>query len=182
MSKILQGRLAARRLSLKQENVSSNLTPATLSLYSSVVEHWLCNPATRVRFSLGALVAVVLLLIAAPATARQFDRTKEAVKVANRVWNFPCQGKVLTKLGSFKESTAYGFAYFEAGYTNCVVILNEIYFKKGQSSYEVFCTVILHEYGHLAGVKHSSNMKSIMYPTYRGVDKRCVKPRNAVIK
>lgn len=36
------------------------------------------------------------------------------------------------------------------------------------------CTLVLHEYGHLAGREHSDNPNSVMYPDYLRDDRRCL--------
>ena len=38
--------------------------------------------------------------------------------------------------------------------------------------WERYCAIVIHEWGHLTGHRHSANPRSIMYPTYHG-EPRC---------
>src|SRR5690242_1341879 len=56
--------------------------------------------------------------------------------------------------------------------TTCEIILNQRYVR--QMTPPMRCTLVLHEYGHLAGRPHSADPHSVMYPTYVEPDERCV--------
>ena len=59
----------------------------------------------------------------------------------------------------------------------CRILLNEAYADELPA--DMRCTLVLHEYGHLAGHAHSSNPRSVMYPTYNGPDERCTRTFSA---
>lgn len=45
----------------------------------------------------------------------------------------------------------------------CQIVFDPAYFLNHKPSYR--CSIVVHEYGHLAGLEHSDNPFSIMYPT-----------------
>lgn len=98
-------------------------------------------------------------------------RTTHAVALARRYWaarghHKDCPGGIKTVFGNYKQlpekhvvadSTEYGCAirYGESAYY--------------AASWREFCEVTIHEFGHLVGMNHSHNPRSIMYPKVTNV-------------
>lgn len=53
----------------------------------------------------------------------------------------------------------------------CRILLNRDYAR--QMPADMRCTLVLHEYGHLAGRGHSGDPDSVMYREYVRADRRC---------
>jgi len=117
----------------------------------------------------GVLVMSAALVLAAPATAGTLISSQ---RIAARTWHNPCDGRVTLRYGSPPAPyvgltrwwiTANGRRY------DCRVVV-----RRGLGR-GLTCTVVLHEYGHLAGRKHSINPNSVMYAPLTRVDHRCLR-------
>ena len=110
--------------------------------------------------------------------------TATSVALARMVWHDPCGGQVtlayrttaqMREFGYTVDSIAIGWAIpADMGaaahdpIAGCIVVLrSDWHFQPLEQ-----CTVIMHEYGHLAGMPHSSNPRSVMYPS-PNVPERC---------
>jgi hypothetical protein len=103
--------------------------------------------------------------------------------VAVATWGHThCTGGVSVRLGP-PSSTRFGVTAATARwrrldrpahpFDHCVIVLNrDVFGPATHAPYAFFCSVILHEYGHLAGRRHSADPASIMYPIVP-VDRRC---------
>ena len=60
-----------------------------------------------------------------------------------------------------------------AGAADCDILLNRRY--AADMPRAMRCTLVLHEFGHLAGRPHSSDRDSVMYREYLHDDPRCVR-------
>lgn len=113
------------------------------------------------------ILLALAVCIMSPATARAWELDR-ARQVAETVWGNPCAKPVpitfrdapLTPTASMN---ARGLAY----YPTC-----EIFLRTDVNAWNEICPVVLHEMGHLAGMKHSDNPFSVMHdpPMY---DQRC---------
>jgi hypothetical protein len=110
---------------------------------------------------LGALL-LLLLVMGLPSEAHAGWKRERAVAIAEIVWNHPCDGEVELRWIHFDD--------IHPGWYSgpCQITYNTAF----RQDWWGFCTTTLHEYGHVAGVGHTTNQRSIMYerPPF---DKRC---------
>jgi len=59
---------------------------------------------------------------------------------------------------------------------DCAITFNP-QFRHHYNTWPEFCSVMLHEYGHLVGREHSSNPRSVMYPRPGVIHRACRPPR-----
>lgn len=142
-----------------------------------------------------ALAIVVLLALTGAARAATPTELARAQTLAATVWHNPCaeQGVRVVR-GMLPEDRDRGAA--AADLLTCTIYIDPMFYDE---SLAVVCTVLLHEYGHLAGYRdptnvadpeHSSNPASIMSARERlfivalvdgvmrygpDVDRRCVR-------
>ncbi len=95
----------------------------------------------------------------------------QAELIAVKYWNTsPCGGAVSVSWAPLDPSinaastwwnpvAAYGNA---SANTQCKITLNEVQ----DFDWPMFCTVMVHEIGHLTGQQHSTDSSSVMYPVY----------------
>lgn len=112
------------------------------------------------------------LALSAPARAPRYDlgALDASTRLAERVWHHPCNGRVdviIQDLGPKYDGWAE-FNHTTRPYTDCRAVID----VKPWWSSPHLCTVVLHEYGHLAGLDHSPNPRSVMHP-YSPTDPRC---------
>lgn len=117
---------------------------------------------------LAFLTVLALLLVDAPAQAGwKVDR---ATAIARIVWHDPCAGSVTLRWGDLTTRKDPGLAatWELADPTACTVT----YEQTLSTTWERFCTLTLHAYGHLANYRdplnpadpiHSHNPNSVMY-------------------
>jgi len=91
--------------------------------------------------------------------------------IATKYWNAsPCGGAVSVSWSSLDPSinassnwwnpvAAYGNA---AANTKCTITLNQ----DQDFDWPMFCSVMVHEIGHLVGQQHTTDRTSVMYPIY----------------
>lgn len=96
----------------------------------------------------------MVLVLAFPASAHAGWRLDRSIAVAEKVWHAPCGGQV-TVLWAPLPETVGAVAAREA----CTVTLTTAY----RLPFAALCSVMIHEVGHLAGVQHSLNPRSVMY-------------------
>lgn len=95
----------------------------------------------------------------------------QAELIAVKYWNTsPCNGAVSVSWAQLDPSinaastwwnpvAAYGNA---SANTQCKITLNQ----SQAFDWPMFCTVMVHEIGHLVGQQHSTDSTSVMYPVY----------------
>jgi hypothetical protein len=105
----------------------------------------------------------------------------DAETIAVRYWNaVPCNGVINVSWQSMDPSingdaswwnpiAAYGNA---AANAQCSITLN----TAQDYSWPMLCTVVTHEFGHLAGHDHVTDQKDVMYPVYVGPIPECQAP------
>lgn len=128
------------------------------------------------------IIAGVAGVASSPASAAP-DRVAIAKAIATERWGAVCAGQpisIVRGLPAGDPATARSYYSFDGSqpdngalYHNC-----SIHFRGGAISWPVFCTAVVHEYGHLAGWRpvigqqfpgdrfHSGNINSVMYPHY----------------
>ena len=126
----------------------------------------------RTALTVSAGVALATTGSAGAAHDESFSRTHAAKEIAVEIMGDPCGGVVGTTKASLPGSL-YAHASWSWGsaphFTDCL-----IRFSSDHSfSWLEFCTIMVHEYGHLAGREHSDNPRSVMYPVYARPDPRC---------
>ena len=105
----------------------------------------------------------------------------DAEAIAVHYWNaIPCNGVVNVSWQSMDPSingdaswwnpvAAYGNAQANS---QCAITLN----TAQDYSWPMLCTVVTHEFGHLAGHDHVSDQSNVMYPVYVGPIPECTAP------
>ena len=114
---------------------------------------------------LGVLTAVLAALATAampPAAAAE-----TGVDLGKRVFGTPACG-----MPSIVQADFIGLDLV-AGAADCDILLNRRY--AADMPRAMRCTLVLHEYGHLAGRPHSHDRDSVMYWEYVRDDPRCVR-------
>jgi hypothetical protein len=114
---------------------------------------------------LGLIVAALLAVLATPAHAGwRIDRAK---LIAQIVWHNPCASGVHVTWQAIPGDDGDGLA--AASPDLCQIIVAR------HAPWPVFCTTMIHEYGHLAGFRdpantldpeHSTNPRSVMYANH----------------
>lgn len=137
------------------------------------------------------MVATFILLsasISLAITKPKFNRTAAAKAIAVAKWGAPCNGEfipvtkeVIPPFDNQDGTKSYYTAEAKYSYksaedllppfTQCSVVF-DINEAKGMP-WEKFCTIMVHEYGHLVGVQHSKSEFSLMYYTYLFPYKKC---------
>lgn len=149
------------------------------------------NGCSRTRLAPRALaLGLALLALAAPAAAAQgvpspvrFAVGSPAMQTAQQIaaaqWGgVPCGGQVEVTWTA-QEPTINARAWWwtattpygdPGANTGCRVELNSV----ARFGWTKFCTVIVHEYGHLAGHDHVADGPDVMSPIYRAPLPACV--------
>lgn len=131
------------------------------------------------------LIVIFTLLLAAPADAHRSDtsRIHNMRHIAQTVWgdvcdvgtmNVPIVGKWAVLRDANGEPRPEWIALFSgirqgAGYRDCRIEID----KRRKWTTEKLCRTMVHEFGHAAGRRHSSNPRSIMYQGLPGYYRRC---------
>lgn len=131
----------------------------------------------------GVALLAVLAVFAVPSTANAGWRVDRATQIARVVWHNPCVDRMTIQWGP-RPAGAEDASAWTWGAPECV-----IWFDQSQPlEWEPFCTLVLHEAGHLAGMGHTDH--GIMSPdavferetstvngrtatTWAGTDQRC---------
>jgi hypothetical protein len=109
------------------------------------------------------LVAVVVALAgAAPASA-----SERGIAVGQQVFGALACGTPTVERATFLDPAVLAGA--DPG--TCRILLNRLW--AGELPRAMRCTLILHEYGHLAGRPHSADPDSVMHHDYVRDDPRC---------
>lgn len=125
------------------------------------------------RSALIALFTALVLALPAVAQTSGNPYTAPSLAIAYKTWGGNmCGGQpqvLRTPLRPTQLGGVVSLGPFAAGAEGCIIYINSrLRFSPG-----TYCTVILHEGGHLAGRAHSSNSSSIMRPQLGSVDPRC---------
>lgn len=136
------------------------------------------------------LTAALLLLALWPATASASAPApwqQKALALAQQTWRPAC-GQLTLSFGQPPEETADAAGWAYKG--DCGINIRS---DKTWLGYPEFCDTVLHEAGHAAGLEHSTNPRSVMFPlgvvmrnlarvegsrreyvSWTGVDRRCL--------
>jgi len=142
---------------------------------------------------IAALVVLCFCASVSPATASDLLTSPELARaqaVAGEVWGNPCGSVVGTRWGSsgnpaWIAQAAYDFPGWPpdpAQFTDCAVVFNpdqagSIYLTEPDR----VCTVVVHEYGHLAG-QMSDDPGTANYVDIAAVHPACVSPAPPVLE
>jgi hypothetical protein len=91
----------------------------------------------------------------------------------------PCAGDVAfswTDASGSRIATAYWTSYGSGDpdhYTNCHIVLH----RDAATDWPKFCTIVVHEVGHLTGHGHVRDRNNVMYPFYVGPRGPCTRPQ-----
>lgn len=125
------------------------------------------------RVAAVALVIFSMLGLIAPASAQAPSPLAPKVirhwmHLARKVWPNVCWPPSFGVFAAQPGSRIVGWAWI--GGNPCHFELREDWptWPAG-----MLCTIIVHEMGHLAGQRHSTNRRSVMYPDYIRVFHRC---------
>lgn len=118
------------------------------------------------------LLVTLAVLVAASAPAHAGWKIDRATAIAEIVWQDPCEGRVTLVWQDLGD-------VFAADGLDCLVRINNAGSGWG---WPVFCTLMIHEYGHLAGYRdpanptdpvHARNPRSVMHTPMTTIDPRC---------
>lgn len=113
------------------------------------------NPV-EARFWAPVCIFLCALLILFPvSTAEAGWKIDRATEIAEAVWHNPCGGHVRMSWADKLPDDAIGYAPPH----QCEIVLSRSY----DMFWSFFCTVVVHEYGHVAGMGHSTYPYSVMY-------------------
>ena len=126
---------------------------------------------------LAVLIAAALVL-AGPALAQAADNARfaentklmrRAQAIAERKWGeVPCSGDVEIWWDALDDTDTLAVSFWRGGWREiaerwrCRAIFN----TQVAFTWPMFCSIVVHEYGHLLGYEHSANPRSVMYPEY----------------
>lgn len=115
------------------------------------------------------ILTLVICLAIAPTADAYWQRAERAKAVAVAYW-----GQTPTQcptVNTFREPMAPEHSA-EADRAGCAIYFNEDWWgvQKGKWRFPWFCSVYVHEYGHLLGVPHSDDPGDVMYPTPPRID------------
>lgn len=107
--------------------------------------------------------------------ARAGWKIDRATAIAAKVWQNPCPAGTAVQwsplpddIGSWSSVNASQVAAWVTTGEGCVVHMR----ADQPNDWPWFCTIMIHEVGHLAGQHHVDNPNSVMSPTPR-IDRRC---------
>ena len=124
---------------------------------------------------LGALLACLVLIVAAPAAAQTVPDgwTSTASQIAVEHWGMnPCHGDITitwNRLPADENAVSTWVNQYRdygdlAHNTLCEVAFN----TRQDWDWPKYCTVLTHEFGHLAGNAHSDDPDDVMFASYIG--------------
>jgi hypothetical protein len=129
---------------------------------------------------MAAALAAVAVVLAAPNDAQAGWRLDRAAAIARIVWHTPCTDRA--RIVQVAEQTTDGIA----DPVGCTVTLRAFPANRlildPEGEWEGFCSLVIHEYGHLAGYRdpsnlldgsHSGNWRSVMHSPILRNDPRC---------
>lgn len=102
-----------------------------------------------------------------------------AERIATTIWGEVCGGDVAVAVADLEGDQA-GQASWEinddGSFSSCSIIIAPRDSRGKPWSREMFCTIAVHEVGHLAGMKHSTNPRSVMFPrcSKKNIPRRCM--------
>ncbi len=119
------------------------------------------------------LFIALVALVPATASAATFGPagTERGLKLAERAFGVPACGRPVVAYASFAGPHLLSGADEE----RCRILINADLAK--DMPRDMVCTLVAHEWGHLAGRSHSKDRRSIMYADYVEPDERCVSTR-----
>lgn len=123
------------------------------------------------RTFLATLVA--LLVLVAPAHAANMASFTKAQDAAARYFPPPCGHVTLKWSDTIVDATWVADADWGAYALpdQCEIVFK---WEAWQWSGPIICTAMVHEYGHLMGFEHSTDPRSIMFPGWNFVPRRCL--------
>jgi hypothetical protein len=116
------------------------------------------------------LVIGALALLVGGAPAATAAAAERGLMVGHHVFGQPPCGAPTVVRGTFVDPAVMAGSDAAA----CQILLSRRWAPQMPAAMR--CTLVLHEYGHLAGRGHSSDPASVMYPDYLRPDERCVGP------
>ena len=90
-------------------------------------------------------------------------RWTTAALIAQLIWGMPAHCDRVTHSYEAMPLTQLGYAQ-----SPCRIVIT----RSKRLPWEKYCAIVIHEWGHLDGHRHSRNPRSIMFPTYHG-EPRC---------
>jgi hypothetical protein len=133
-----------------------------------------------------SLILAVLVMLTSPNAAQAGWRIDRSVAIAQAVWKPSC-GTLSLRYGVPEDAGAAAGASGWAWNGDCKIGVN----AGNHYEFEELCTIVVHEGGHVAGLGHSPNRRSVMYAEplvlkttaringreitrWDGVDRRCL--------
>lgn len=105
-------------------------------------------------------------------------RVLRAERIALEIWGPVCGGDVAVSLADLEDDQAGQASWLvddDGGYYRCAIIVAPHGPNGKPWPFRLLCAVVVHEVGHLAGMKHSANPRSVMYPrcSEKNIPPRC---------
>ena len=107
------------------------------------------------------------VLAAALAGAAPAQAAERGLVLGAQVFGAPACGTPVVERATFTDPAVLAGADTQ----RCRILLNRSWVEEMPRAMR--CTLVLHEYGHLAGRPHSDDPDSVMYADYLRADERC---------
>jgi hypothetical protein len=120
-------------------------------------------------------VALVMLIGVGSAQGHHPEELTKSQAIARAIFPGACEPTIPTEHEILPtDPSAPAWTYSPSAYEgwDCRLVFSELIHHPGFRSAMV-CTIIVHEYGHLAGYGHSDNPAAVMYPTTPTVYPAC---------
>jgi hypothetical protein len=136
--------------------------------------------AVALRLSASAATGGLVITAPVPHAAALSRRVRAAILVARATWGSACENHLAVRWADYDDTlgAARGGGRVLARAHDCAIdfsrrVLDDDATRTWAYAWPWLCTLVVHEYGHLAGQGHSTDQNSVMYPSIDRVFWRC---------